>query len=62
MTPEEIEKYVDAASIALRLPIAPAHRAGVLHNFAVLAQVAQAVDGFPLTPEDEPAPLWRPGA
>jgi len=62
MTPDQIEKYVDAAAAALDLPVSPAHRPGVLENFARLAQLAALVNEFPLTPEDEPAPLWEPGA
>ena len=61
MTPDQIEKYVDAASAALDVPVSAAHRPGVLENFARLAQLAALVNEFPLTPEDEPAPLWKPG-
>jgi len=60
MTPEQIEKYVDAAAAALDLNLAAAHRPGVLENFTRLAQLAAVVNEFPLTPEDEPAPLWKP--
>lgn len=62
MTPQQIEHYVDAASAALDLNIAPAHRPGVLENFSRLAQLAALVNEFPLAAEDEPAPLWKPGA
>jgi hypothetical protein len=34
--------------------------AGVLENFARLAGVAAAVNGFDLQVEDEPGPVWRP--
>jgi len=61
MTPEQIANYVDAASAALELNLKPGHRPGVLENFARLAQLAAVVNAFPLTPEDEPAPLWSPG-
>ena len=60
MTPEEIEQYVDAAAVALELNLKPAHRPGVIENFTRLAQMAAAVNAVPLTPEDEPAPLWKP--
>ncbi|HEX4326383.1 MAG TPA: DUF4089 domain-containing protein [Burkholderiales bacterium] len=62
MTPDQIEKYVDAAAAALDLNLAPGHRPGVLENFTRLAQLAALVNEFPLAPEDEPAPLWKPGA
>ena len=60
MTPEQIEKYVNAAAQALDLNLKPEHRPGVLENFTRLAQLAALVNEFPLTPEDEPAPLWKP--
>jgi hypothetical protein len=60
MTPEQIANYVDAASAALELNLKPEHRPGVLENFTRLAQLAAVVNAFPLTPEDEPAPLWSP--
>ena len=60
MTPEQIEKYVNAAAQALDVNLKPEHRPGVLENFARLAQLAAVVNEFPLTPEDEPAPLWKP--
>lgn len=62
MTPEQIESYVSAASAALELPITPSQRPGVIENFTRLAQLAALVNEFPLAPEDEPAPLWKPGA
>lgn len=60
MTRAEIETYIDAAAAALRLPIAPAHRPGVVANFERLAANAATVNEFALEPEDEPAPVWRP--
>jgi hypothetical protein len=60
MTADEIEIYVDAAAAALDLDIEPAHRRGVIENFTRLAQLAAVVNEFPLAPEDEPAPLWKP--
>ena len=60
MTPAEIERYVDAAAAALALPIAPEHRAGVLHYFALAASFAALVDGHPLAVHDEPAPVFTP--
>ena len=60
MTTDEIESYVDAAAAALALELKPEHRPGVIQNFTRLAQMAALVNEFPLTPEDEPAPLWKP--
>ena len=45
MDRERIEAYVDAAAAALDLPLAPAHRPGVLAYFALAAGLADAGDG-----------------
>ncbi len=55
MTPEQIEAYVDAAAAALALPIAPAHRPGVLTYFALAAGMADLVGAHPLGITDDPA-------
>jgi len=60
MTPDEIADYVDAATRALSLPLAPEHRAGVLHYFALAASLADVVEAYPLGPHDEPAPAFTP--
>ena len=60
MTDQELEAYVDAAAAALQLPIAPEHRPGVLHYFALAASMAELVNAHPLTVTDEPAPAFVP--
>jgi hypothetical protein len=60
MNQEQMRDYIVAAAAALELPIAQEHMAGVLENFARLAGVAAAVNGFDLQVEDEPGPVWRP--
>ncbi len=50
---------VDAQSAALGLTIPPEHRAGVILNMGRIAQMAQLASSFPLTPEDEPAPVFK---
>ncbi|MFS2053538.1 AtzG-like protein, partial [Variovorax sp. CT11-76] len=45
MTPEQIERHVDAAAAALGLPLSPAHREGVLRYFA-LASLAIRLAAF----------------
>ena len=60
MTPEEIEAYVDAAASALALPLAAAHRPGVLHYFTLAASFADAIAAHPLELSDEPAPVFTP--
>ncbi len=60
MTPAEIEAYVDAASVAVGLPLSPAHRPGVLRYFGLAADMAALVNGLPLAPHDEPAEAFVP--
>lgn len=60
MQPREIESYVDAAAAALHLPIAAEHRPGVLHHFALAADMAELVMAQALRPDDEPAPQFVP--
>jgi hypothetical protein len=52
--------YVDAAAAALGLPLDPAHRPGVVANMERIAALARLVMEFPLEPETEPLPLYRP--
>ena len=60
MTPPEIEAYVDAAAAALNLPLSAAHRAGVLHYFALAAGMADLIAAHPLTNDDELAEAFVP--
>ena len=60
MDRERIEAYVDAAAAALDLPLAPAHRPGVLAYFALAAAMAELIDAHPLQLDDEPAPVFTP--
>jgi hypothetical protein len=60
MKPDQVEASVAATAAALELPIAPAHRAGVLHYFTLAASLAELVNGFELTHAAEPAPVFTP--
>ena len=60
MERERIEAYVDAAAAALDLPLAPAHRPGVLAYFALAAELAESVAGAALGVDDDAAPVFRP--
>jgi len=60
MDPERIEAYVDAAAAALDLPLAPAHRPGVVAYFALAASLAESVAGAALDTADEAAPVFTP--
>jgi hypothetical protein len=58
MERERIEAYVDAAAAALDLPLAPAHRPGVLLYFALAAELAELLAAAPLDVGDEAAPVF----
>ncbi|HEV7577408.1 MAG TPA: AtzG-like protein [Caldimonas sp.] len=60
MDQDRIEAYVDAAAAALDLPLAPAHRPGVLAYFALAAELAESVLAAPLGVADDPAPVFTP--
>jgi len=60
MTPQQIEIYVDAAASALRLPLQPEHRPGVLRYFALAAELAELLNEHPLGPHDDPAEAFVP--
>lgn len=62
MTPEQIAACVDANAAALGLDIAPGHRPGVLRYFALASEMAGLVQAWPLSPQDEPAPVFTPVA
>jgi len=52
--------YIDAAAAALQLRLSPQHRPGVLQFFALSAQMAELVQGLPLTPADESGNVFVP--
>ena len=52
--------YVDAAAATLCLKIAAEHRPGVLHFFALAAQMAALVQSLPLEPHDESGSVFHP--
>ena len=60
MSPAELERLLDATAAALGLPIADAHRPGVLNYLALAADFAAQLEAVPLTPHDEPAVNFRP--
>lgn len=60
MTPAQIETYVDAAAVALDLPLDPAHRPGVLRFFALAAEMAALVEAVPLDAHAESAVVFAP--
>jgi len=59
-TPEEVGAYVDAVAERVALPIAPAHRPGVIQVMSGLLGSAALVMEFPLPESAEPAPVFDP--
>jgi Protein of unknown function (DUF4089) len=55
-----IEEYVDRTAELINLPLDPEHRPGVVVNFERIAAIAQLVTEFPLPPEIEAAPVFKP--
>lgn len=62
LTPEMIQRLVDANAAALHLPIAAEYRAGVVRYFALAAEMAELVEGLPLAPADESGSVFVPVA
>ena len=60
MTPAQIETYIDAAAVALDLPLDPEHRPGVLRFFALAAEMAALVEAVPLDAHAESAVVFAP--
>ncbi len=60
MAPAESEAYVDAAAADLSLPLAAAHRPGVLHYVGFAAGMAELLAARPLSIDDEPAEAFVP--
>ncbi len=52
--------FLAAAEKLLGLPIRPQHREAVEAAFSVLCQQGELVKSFPLPPETEAAPRYRP--
>ena len=58
--PFDAGAYVDAASAAIGLVIAPELRAPVVANFRQIADSAALVMSFPLADDIDPAVVFRP--
>lgn len=56
----DLEGFVDQMARLVELPIAPAHRSGVLENFERIIGIAHLVNEFPLPMETEAAPVFEP--
>jgi hypothetical protein len=56
---DPLDSFVDAAALALDLPLAPEWRAAVKMNLQVILQQAAMFAAFELPDEAEPAPVFR---
>lgn len=52
--------YVDAMAALHRLPLDDTRRAAVIQQLAQIETLAQRFTDFPLEPDVEPAPVFRP--
>ena len=52
--------YIDAAAATLGLKISAAQRPGATRFFGLAAEMAELVNGLPLTPADESGQVFRP--
>jgi hypothetical protein len=60
LTPAQAEAWLDAASVALDLPVAPEHRPGVLRYLVLASGFAAEVDALALAPHDDSAVNFVP--
>ena len=62
LSPDQIERLVNANAAALDLRIAIEHRPGVLRYVTLAAEMAALVQGLPLGPDDESGAVFTPVA
>jgi len=59
MATDPLDVFIDAAALALQLPIEPAWKPAVKANLAVTLKHAATVAEFALPDDAEPAPVFR---
>ncbi len=59
--PFDAEAYAREAAALLGLALDPGHLPGVTANLRLAYRMARLVEGLPLTPADEPAPVFVAG-
>jgi hypothetical protein len=57
----DAETYAKAAAAMVGLPLDPRHLPGVAANLKLAARMAAIVEGMPLSPADEAAPVFVAG-
>jgi hypothetical protein len=58
MAADPLDDYIDAAAMALALPVEEAWRPAIKANLEVSLRLARLVDGFALPDDTEPAPIF----
>jgi hypothetical protein len=58
MAADPLDDMIDAAAVALNLPVAPEWKPAVRANLAVTLKLATLVADFELSDEAEPAPVF----
>jgi hypothetical protein len=59
--PFDAEAHARATAAAIGLALDPAHLPGVVMNLRLAARMAAMIEAMPLTPADEPAPVFVAG-
>lgn len=57
----DAEGYARGTAALVGLALDPRHLPGITANLRLAARMAAAVEGLPLTPADEPAPVFVAG-
>jgi hypothetical protein len=57
-TPDSLDDFIDAAALALDLPVEPAWKAAVRANLELTLRLGALVSAFELPDEAEPAPVF----
>lgn len=60
MEENEVLRYVQAAAVAVDLPLDEARSRAVAMHFARTVAIARSLDAFELHSHDEPAEIFRP--
>jgi len=58
--PFDAEAHARAVAATIGLPLQPEHLPGVVQNLQVAERMARLIETLPLTPADEPAPVFIP--
>ncbi len=59
--PFDPEAHAREAARLIGLPLDPRHLPGIVMNLRLAARMAALVEAMPLTPADEPAPVFVAG-